>query len=95
MQTTSIWPTRSGGCVPCPNIAFWLRSNQALQWACANGVELRIFLAIANGPPTEDHSQMADAKQLRGQDLLKQIIEPSSKIHEKYQTYKFLLDGGQ
>lgn len=38
---------------------------------------------------------LASIKQLRGQDLLKQIIEPSSKIHEKYQTYKFLLDNGQ
>lgn len=34
-------------------------------------------------------------KQLRGRELLKQIIEPSSKIHEKFQTYKFLLDSGQ
>jgi putative heme-binding domain-containing protein len=34
-------------------------------------------------------------KQLRGMELLKQIIEPSSKIHEKFQTYQFLLDSGQ
>ncbi len=34
---------------------------------------------------------LVSVKQLRGQELLKQIIEPSSMIHEKYQTYKFLL----
>ncbi len=38
---------------------------------------------------------LASVKLLRGQELLKQIIEPSSKIHEKYQTYKFLLESGQ
>ncbi len=38
---------------------------------------------------------LVSVKQLRGQDLLKQIIEPSSKIHEKYQSYKFLLDSGR
>ncbi len=38
---------------------------------------------------------LVSVKQLRGQELLKQIIEPSSKIHEKYQTYKFLLESGQ
>lgn len=34
-------------------------------------------------------------KKLRGVDLLTQIIEPSSKIHEKFQTYKFLTVDGQ
>lgn len=34
-------------------------------------------------------------KQLRGKELLQQIVEPSSKIHPKFQPYKFLLDSGQ
>ena len=34
-------------------------------------------------------------KKLQGIDLLRQIIEPSSKIHEKFQTYKFLTQDGQ
>ena len=34
-------------------------------------------------------------KKLRGTDLLKQIIDPSSSIHEDYQNYRFLLDDGR
>ncbi len=33
-------------------------------------------------------------KKLRGLELLQQILEPSSKIHEKYQTQKFLTADG-
>lgn len=34
-------------------------------------------------------------KKLKGAELLRQIIEPSSKIHEDFQTYQFLLDDGR
>lgn len=35
------------------------------------------------------------AKRFKGQDLLKQIVEPSSQIHEKFKTIKFLLFSGR
>ncbi len=34
-------------------------------------------------------------KKLQGVDLLRQIIEPSSKIHEQYQNYQFLMNDGR
>jgi putative heme-binding domain-containing protein len=35
------------------------------------------------------------AKKLKGSDLLQQMIEPSSKIHEKFLNHQFLLDDGR
>jgi putative heme-binding domain-containing protein len=34
-------------------------------------------------------------KKLKGEELLRQIIDPSSKIHEKFQNHQFLLDDGR
>ena len=34
-------------------------------------------------------------KKLRGRELLLQMIDPSSKIHEDYQNFRFLLDDGR
>ncbi len=34
-------------------------------------------------------------KKLKGMELLQQMIEPSSKIHEKFQSYQFLTDEGR
>ncbi|MHC4880042.1 MAG: PVC-type heme-binding CxxCH protein, partial [Planctomycetota bacterium] len=34
-------------------------------------------------------------KKLKGAELLRQIIEPSAKIHEKYQTWQFILSDGR
>ncbi len=34
-------------------------------------------------------------KKLKGQDLLREMIEPSAKIHEKFQNYQFLTDEGR
>jgi putative heme-binding domain-containing protein len=34
-------------------------------------------------------------KKYKGEKLLKQLLEPSSEINEKYQTYKFLLSDGR
>ena len=34
-------------------------------------------------------------KKLKGEELLRQMIEPSSKIHEKFQNHQFLLDDGR
>ncbi len=34
-------------------------------------------------------------KELKGVELLRQILEPSSKIHEKFQNQQFLLDDGR
>ena len=34
-------------------------------------------------------------KKLKGRDLLAQMLEPSSKIHEDFQSYRFLLDDGR
>ena len=35
------------------------------------------------------------SKRFKGEKLLKQLLEPSSEINEKYQTYKFLLSDGR
>ncbi len=42
------------------------------------------------GPDLKDVS-----KRYKGQKLLQQLIDPSSEINEKYQTYKFLLADGR
>ena len=34
-------------------------------------------------------------KTLKGQDLLRQLVEPSSKIHEKFQNHQFLTSEGR
>ncbi len=34
-------------------------------------------------------------KKLKGEELLRQIIEPSSKIHEEFQNHQFLMDDGR
>ena len=34
-------------------------------------------------------------KKLKGEELLRQIIEPSAKIHEKFQTWQFILSDGR
>jgi len=34
-------------------------------------------------------------KKLQGEELLRQIVEPSSKIHEQFQNYQFVLDDGR
>lgn len=34
-------------------------------------------------------------KKLKGRELLRQIIEPSAKIHDRYRTYQFLLNDGR
>ncbi len=38
---------------------------------------------------------LESVKTLKGEELLRQIIEPSSKIHEKFQSYQFLTNEGR
>ncbi|HWA99211.1 MAG TPA: plastocyanin/azurin family copper-binding protein [Pirellulales bacterium] len=37
----------------------------------------------------------ASVKTLKGEELLRQILEPSSKIHEKFQNQQFVMDDGR
>jgi putative heme-binding domain-containing protein len=67
-----------------------MRGMQAFVKARCNQCHVVAGHGVNLGPNLVD-----SVKKLRGVELLRQIIEPSSKIHEKFQTCKFLLDNGQ
>ena len=67
-----------------------MRGMQAFEKARCNQCHVVAGHGINLGPNLTDIS-----KRLKGEKLLKQILEPSSEINEKYQTYQFLLNDGK
>ena len=67
-----------------------MRGMQAFEKARCNQCHVVAGHGINLGPDLTDVS-----KRLKGEKLLKQILEPSSEINEKFQTYQFLLNDGK
>ncbi|MEE2642944.1 MAG: PVC-type heme-binding CxxCH protein [Planctomycetota bacterium] len=67
-----------------------MRGMQAFVKARCNQCHAVAGHGINLGPDLSDV-----AKRFRGQELLRQIIEPSAQIHEKFKTTKFLLHSGK
>lgn len=67
-----------------------VRGMQAFTKARCNQCHAVAGHGINLGPDLNDV-----AKRLQGEKLLQQILEPSSKIHEKFQTNQFLLKNGK
>ncbi|MBC8351637.1 MAG: c-type cytochrome [Planctomycetes bacterium] len=67
-----------------------MRGMQAFEKARCNQCHVVAGHGIKLGPDLTDV-----AKRLKGDKLLKQILEPSSEINKEYQTYQFLLANGK
>ena len=75
---------------PPPTDAGLTRGMAAFAKANCNQCHVLGGRGISLGPELKD-----TAKKFKGAKLLKQLIEPSSEINEKYQTYKFLMTDGR
>lgn len=91
-KEVSQWKTRDFANVKTfkKDEASLMRGMQAFVKARCNQCHAVAGHGINLGPDLSDV-----AKRFRGQKLLQQIIEPSSEIHEKFKTMKFLLRSGR
>ncbi len=67
-----------------------MRGMQAFEKARCNQCHQLAGHGVNLGPDLSDVS-----KRFRGEKLLRQILEPSAEIHEKYRSWRFLLTSGQ
>jgi putative heme-binding domain-containing protein len=67
-----------------------MRGMQAFVKARCNQCHVVAGHGVNLGPDLAE-----SVKQLKGEELLRQIIEPSSKIHEKFQNYQFVTTEGR
>jgi putative heme-binding domain-containing protein len=70
--------------------AALMRGMQAFVKARCNQCHVVAGHGVNLGPDLVD-----SAKTLRGEELLRQVIEPSSKIHEKFQNYQLATSDGR